>query len=78
MTLYDSLGPESSAYVALPPSIQRRYIFKLTHLNTCFVGGSNEIKNIINIRKEGGCPDLKTLIYVRRGPIPHPLVRRHR
>ncbi|KAK8799504.1 hypothetical protein WA158_006053 [Blastocystis sp. Blastoise] len=51
VTLYDSLGPESSAY-----------IFNITNMETVFVAGENELKNIIGMMKQEAKLKIKHII----------------
>ena len=64
MTLYDSLGPESSGYAVKSFLMGTRYIFKITGIETVFVGGENEIKNIIGIAEQTKDIKVKTIISV--------------
>ena len=41
-----------------------RYIFKITGIETVFVGGENEIKNIIGIAEQTKDIKVKTIISV--------------
>ncbi|KAK8807200.1 hypothetical protein WA158_003959 [Blastocystis sp. Blastoise] len=63
VTLYDSLELLFYLYISKITILIYSYIFKTTNLVTVFASGSNEIKNILGIKKQGGCEALKNIIY---------------